>query len=30
VFIMPESMSANVRGFQMIGEAVAEESASGA
>ena len=26
VFIMPESMSANVRGFQMIGEAVAEES----
>jgi plasmid segregation protein ParM len=29
VFIMPESMSANVRGFQMIGEAVAEESASG-
>jgi len=25
VFIMPESMSANVRGFQMIGEAVAEE-----
>jgi plasmid segregation protein ParM len=27
VFIMPESMSANVRGFQMIGEAVAEEPA---
>lgn len=27
VFIMPEPMSANVRGFQMIGEAVAEESA---
>jgi plasmid segregation protein ParM len=26
VFIMPESMSANVRGFQMIGEAIAEES----
>lgn len=25
VFIMPEPMSANVRGFQMIGEAVAEE-----
>lgn len=24
VFVMPESMSANVRGFQMIGEAVAE------
>jgi hypothetical protein len=24
---MPESMSANVRGFQMIGEAVAEEPA---
>jgi len=30
VFIMPESMSANVRGFQMIGEAVAEEPAPGA
>jgi plasmid segregation protein ParM len=30
VFIMPESMAANVRGFQMIGEAVAEESAPGA
>jgi len=30
VFIMPESMSANVRGFQMIGEAIAEESAPGA
>jgi plasmid segregation protein ParM len=29
VFIMPESMSANVRGFQMIGEAVAEEPAPG-
>jgi plasmid segregation protein ParM len=28
VFIMPESMSANVRGFQMIGEAVAEEPAA--
>jgi len=26
VFIMPEPMSANVRGFQMIGEAIAEES----
>jgi plasmid segregation protein ParM len=25
VFVMPESMSANVRGFQMIGEAMAEE-----
>ncbi|HEY9067005.1 MAG TPA: hypothetical protein VIO33_18625 [Burkholderiaceae bacterium] len=25
VFIMPEPMSANVRGFQMIGEAIAEE-----
>jgi plasmid segregation protein ParM len=24
VFVMPESMSANVRGFQMIGEALAE------
>jgi len=30
VFIMPESMSANVRGFQMIGEAVAEEPAPSA
>ena len=30
VFIMPEPMSANVRGFQMIGEAIAEESAPGA
>lgn len=25
VFLMPESMAANVRGFQMIGEAIAEE-----
>jgi plasmid segregation protein ParM len=25
VFVMPEPMSANVRGFQMIGEAMAEE-----
>ena len=25
VFVMPESMAANVRGFQMIGEALAEE-----
>ena len=25
VFVMPEPMSANVRGFQMIGEAIAEE-----
>jgi plasmid segregation protein ParM len=24
VFVMPESMAANVRGFQMIGEALAE------
>jgi hypothetical protein len=24
VFVMPESMGANVRGFQMIGEAMAE------
>ena len=24
VFVMPEPMSANVRGFQMIGEALAE------
>jgi hypothetical protein len=24
VFIMPESMSANARGFQMIGDAIAE------
>ena len=30
VFIMPEPMSANVRGFQMIGEAVAEEPAPSA
>jgi plasmid segregation protein ParM len=30
VFIMPEPMSANVRGFQMIGEAVAEEPAASA
>ncbi len=30
VFIMPEPMSANVRGFQMIGEAIAEESAPNA
>jgi len=30
VFIMPEPMSANVRGFQMIGEAVVEEPAPGA
>ncbi|HKX41196.1 MAG TPA: hypothetical protein VJO99_08565 [Burkholderiaceae bacterium] len=30
VFVMPESMSANVRGFQMIGEALAEESAPSA
>ncbi|HLL10542.1 MAG TPA: hypothetical protein VK570_05755 [Rubrivivax sp.] len=29
VFIMPDSMAANVRGFQMIGEAVAEEQAAG-
>lgn len=28
VFIMPEPMSANVRGFQMIGEALAEEPAA--
>jgi plasmid segregation protein ParM len=26
VFVMPEPMSANVRGFQMIGEALAEEA----
>jgi len=30
VFIMPEPMAANVRGFQMIGEAIAEESAPNA
>ncbi len=30
VFIMPEPMAANVRGFQMIGEAVAEEPAPSA
>lgn len=30
VFIMPDPMEANVRGFQLIGEAMAEEPAAGA
>jgi len=30
VFIMPDSMEANVRGFQMIGEAMSEEPAASA
>jgi plasmid segregation protein ParM len=30
VFIMPDPMAANVRGFQMIGEAVSEEQAASA